>query len=99
MPSPRALVSAGAGLAILETDFEKLIEFVVNAAAAYNPKRSTKEFSLLCTYVAQLLKHSIFPVDTYAFGNFRRSQKFDFQLGRLEASRGEFSCGDLSLEI
>jgi hypothetical protein len=86
----RELVSAGEGFAVLESDFNEIIQGVSEVITLYSPGKigGPSSFTEACTQLAQRLKHSFFPCDTFAYGNFRESDKFDFQLMRLESIRG-----------
>jgi hypothetical protein len=85
----RLVVALSEGIAILEEDCLDIVSFVSDAIMAMPSSGSSPSFRSHVTRVVQLLRHSIFPADTGAYGHFLIKGPFVFQRGRLLALRGK----------
>jgi hypothetical protein len=89
IPNGRSLIACSGGVAILELDCFDFATFISAAVEAMPLTGTTPTYLSCITKVVQMLRHSIFPVDTESYGNFTVKGPYAFQRGRLSAVRGK----------
>jgi hypothetical protein len=88
MPDGQPVVHLSRGFVVLDSDFDEAEKEMGNLANLWKSNPSvTDRLRSTCTRLAQVLKSSLFPTETYSFGYFEKGGQA-FHLDRFNVMRG-----------